>query len=67
MNGDWTSSCVITPTTYGYDSAFDSSTFSFKYNFRTLVTAVAVNQGFLPISALDEVYTNLGVQCTSLG
>ena len=63
--GDLTSTCAIDPTTYGYNSAFDTAQFTFKYNTRTVITAVAVNLGYLPISALQEVWTQLTKNCAT--
>jgi len=65
--GDMTQSCVITPSQYGYNQAYDTAEFSINYNLRSLITAVAVNRGYLPLSALQEIFTALASQCTTLG
>ena len=54
--------CLINPTNFGYDSNFDTSGFSLRYNVRSVITAVAVNNDQLPLAALQEVYTNLSIE-----
>jgi len=46
---------VIIPTDAGYKSKYDSQYFTLKYNIRTLVTAYAINQGILSLSALTPI------------
>jgi len=55
---------VVNPTQFGYNTAYDTAQFSMKYNLRTLVTAVAVNLGFMPLEALQEVFTVFNSQCS---
>lgn len=64
MDGDYTTkSCVIDPVNFGYKTAFDTAKFNIKYNLRSVITAVAVNRGILPIVELDEVFTALTTDC----
>jgi hypothetical protein len=63
--GDMTASCVITPTEYGFNDVYDTAEFSMTYNLRSLITAVAVNRGYLPLSALQEIFTALKNNCVT--
>lgn len=47
------SQCVLPAVGFGYNSAFDSSHFSIRYNINSLMTAFAVNMGITPYEVLS--------------
>ena len=54
-----TTKCAIIPGDAGYDDEYDAKYFSIKYNIRSLITAWAVNQGILKLSALTTVKADI--------
>lgn len=52
-------SCVVDPRNYGYLATYDTSKFGIKYNVRTVMLAIAVNLGHVPLKTLQPVQSDL--------
>jgi hypothetical protein len=56
------SQCVLPAVGFGYNSAFDSSHFSIRYNINSLMTSFAVNMGITPYDVLSYAKGDFATQ-----